>query len=47
MPRYKVANNDCYFEFLLQLLDLHREVNTRATEVINMLVTHPVLLKSV
>lgn len=44
MPRFKVANNEEYFEFLLNLLDLHKEVNLRATEVLNMLVTHPVLL---
>ena len=44
MLRYKVANNEKYFEFLINLLNLHKEVNIRATEVLNMLVIHPVLL---
>ena len=47
MPRYKVASNEQQFDTLLQLLDLNKEVEQRAIEMIQMLVTNPRLQESV
>jgi hypothetical protein len=43
MPRYMIANNEQYFDVLMSLLDLTKEVSTRALEMIEMLVTSPIL----
>jgi hypothetical protein len=38
-----IANNEQYFDVLMSLLDLTKEVSTRALEMIEMLVTSPIL----
>ena len=47
MPRYKVASNEVQFDILLQLLDLQKDVEQRAIEMIQMLVTNPRLQNEV
>lgn len=43
MARYKIAMNESYFDSLLTLLDCHSEVGLRTQELIQLLVTNPIL----
>lgn len=43
MPRYMIANNEAHFDTLMSLLDLHKEVQARALEMVELLATCPIL----
>lgn len=34
MPRYLIANNETHFDLLMSLLELHKEVQSRAHDMI-------------
>jgi hypothetical protein len=44
MPRHKIAKDDACFDTLFSLLDLHKEVVSEATSLVNMLCTRPAML---
>ena len=39
MPRYKMSSNEKYFEILMSLLSMDKEVSSKASELINCLIT--------
>lgn len=47
MPRYKMSSNEQYFEILMSLLSMDKEVSSKASELINCLITQPNLLTTV
>ena len=47
MPRYMIAKNERYFDFLLSLMGQQQDVSQRTLEMIRMLATNPTLYQTV